>query len=87
MISIGTLGFLIQNVAFTVAVPLYLALHLLTSPVAKQSSQALLIPTTHLKIIPVSVILGYVLPTVLMVLPSPGTVSPEAHQQLIAFCK
>lgn len=34
---------------------------------------------------PISIILGYIIPTVLMALPFPGVVSTEAHQKFIAL--
>jgi len=84
MNSIGTVGFFIQNISYTVTVPLYLFLHLLTSPTAKLSknnSNVLLIPGLDLAIVPISLFLGYIIPSILMCLP----VSMAAHQQFIAF--
>jgi len=77
-------GFILQNVSFAVTVPLYLFLHLLTSPTAqlsKKNTNVLLIPTLDLAIIPISLFLGYIIPTTLMCLP----VSATTHQQFIAF--
>jgi len=65
-------------------VPLYFFLHLLTSPTAKLSknnTNVLIISGLDLAIIPVSLLLGYILPSILMCLP----VSTTAHQQFIAF--
>jgi len=83
---IGTVGIIFQNIAFTVTIPLYLALHLLTSPVAKsRANSVLLVPSLDLKILPLSITLGYIIPSLLMVLPSHSIVSAESHQQFIAF--
>lgn len=82
------MGLFIQNISFTITVPLYLALHLLTSPVAKPGAQrngVLYVSAIDLKIIPVSIVLGYIVPTVLMTLPSPSVVSPFLHQWFIAI--
>jgi hypothetical protein len=72
-----------------VTVPLWLFLHVLTSPVAKpfpgsHSSSVLLISKLDLGILPLAVILGYIVPSVLMALPS-SVVSPVEHQQYIAL--
>ena len=88
--SIGTVGFILQNISFTITTPIYLFLHLLTSPVSKpfpgtHANSVLLISTWDLRILPVSIVLGYVVPSILMVLPSPNLVAPETHQLLIAF--
>jgi hypothetical protein len=88
--SIGTVGFILQNISFTITTPLYLFLHLLTSPVSKpfpgtHANSVLLISTWDLRILPVSIILGYIIPSILMALPSPDLVTPESHQRFIAF--
>jgi hypothetical protein len=88
--SIGTAGFILQNISFTITTPLWLLLHLLTSPVSKpfpgtHANSVLLISTWDLRILPFSIILGYIVPSILMALPSPDLVTPETHQRLIAF--
>lgn len=45
----------------------------------------LLIDPWDLRILPASITLGYILPTILMTLPSPTIVSSTTHQRLIAF--
>jgi len=87
--SIGLVGVLIQNISFTITVPVYLATHLLTSPIAKPfpgnyANSVLLVSSLDLRILPLSVILGYIIPSILMALPSPSIVSPAAHQWYIA---
>jgi hypothetical protein len=88
--SIGIIGFILQNISFTVTVPLWLLIHIIFSPVAKpfpgtHANSMLLIPTWDLKVLPYSIILGYILPTILMALPSPTFVWPEIHQRYIAL--
>jgi hypothetical protein len=88
--SVGTVGIIFQNISFTITVPIWLVLHILTSPVAKpfpgsHANSVLLVSTLDLKILPISIILGYLIPTVLMVLPSPSITSPFEHQRYIAL--
>ncbi|KAL3419425.1 hypothetical protein PVAG01_09647 [Phlyctema vagabunda] len=87
---IGFVGFILQNFSFASTIPLYLVLHLLRSPVAKpfpgaHANTVLLIPTLDLAILPWSITLGYIAPTVLIGLPFPTMVSYEAHQRFIAL--
>ena len=65
-------------------------LHILTSPVAKpfpgtHANSVLLVSTLDLRILPLSVGLGYIIPSYLMALPVTETVSPVLHQYLIAI--
>jgi hypothetical protein len=88
--SVGIVGFIFQNITFTVTIPLWLFLHVLTSPVAKpflgsHANNVLLISTLNLKILPGAIILGYIIPTVLMALPSPSVTSPFEHQKYVAL--
>lgn len=87
--SIGIVGLIFQNISYTVTMPLWLFIHVLTSPVAKpfpgaHANSVLLIPAWDLRILPVSVTLGYLIPTVMMGLES-DVIEPETHQYLIAF--
>jgi hypothetical protein len=80
---------LIQNVSFTITLPLYLFLYLLTSPVGKsipggESANAILVSTLDMALIPVSIGYGYLIPSMLMALPA-SIVPSSAHQRLIAF--
>jgi hypothetical protein len=88
--SVGTFGLIFQNITFAITVPIYLLIHVLTSPAAgsfpgKHASSVLLVPAVDFGILPLSVILGYIIPSVLMGLPSPSVLSPTLHQQLIAL--
>lgn len=87
---IGTVGFIFQNITYAITVPIYLFIHLLTSPVAKPfpgtyANSVLLISPLDLKILPLSIILTYIVPSFLMGLDAPSIVSGATHQQLIAF--
>jgi hypothetical protein len=78
-----------QNISYAVTVPLWLFIHLLTSPVSKpfpgtHANSVLLVPTWDLRVLPVSVTIGFIMPTVLMGLPFPDIVEPETHQYLVA---
>jgi hypothetical protein len=88
--SIGIVGVILQCISFTVTVPLYLFVHLLTSPVAKaftgaHANSVIPVSSLDLKILPLSTIVGYIIPSILMALPSPSVVSPDAHQLYIAI--
>jgi hypothetical protein len=79
-----------QNITFAVTIPVYLLIHLLTSPSAgsfpgKYTNSVLIVSPIDLKMLPWSIILGYVVPSLLMALPSPAIVSPTVHQQFIAL--
>ncbi|KAH7417676.1 hypothetical protein BKA64DRAFT_658555 [Cadophora sp. MPI-SDFR-AT-0126] len=87
---IGTFGFIFQNISYTVTVPIWLFIHLLTSPVSKpspgtQANSVLLISPWDLRILPASITLSYIVPTILMGLDFPSTVSTLTHQRLIAL--
>lgn len=79
-----------QNISFAVSSPLWLLMHLYTSPVATAfpsayASTVLIIAPHDLAILPFSVILGVVVPSILMLLPAPEAVSYETHQYFIAL--
>ncbi|CZT52940.1 uncharacterized protein RSE6_14350 [Rhynchosporium secalis] len=87
---VGMFGIIFQNISYTVTVPIWLFIHLLTSPVAKpypgtHSNTVLLASAWDLRILPISITLGYIVPTILMGLSSPSIVSPVTHQRLIAL--
>lgn len=76
------MGLIFQNISYTVTVPIYLVIHLLTSRTARPSPSAEDIqPTTSLEasLIPLTAIIAYVVPTVLMSLPAPSVVTPATH--------
>ncbi|KAJ4405915.1 hypothetical protein N0V82_010227 [Gnomoniopsis sp. IMI 355080] len=77
----GTLGFIFQNITYTVSVPIYLIIHLLTSPVAdiNPSPASFAIDTQDLFVLPLSITGAFIVPTVMMALPAPATVSAASH--------
>jgi hypothetical protein len=88
--SLVIFGLILQNITFAVTIPIYLFIHLLTSPVAssfpgKYASSVLRVSPVDLAILPFSITLGYIAPSILMALPAPLVVSPNLHQQLIAL--
>ncbi|KUJ12875.1 uncharacterized protein LY89DRAFT_687812 [Mollisia scopiformis] len=87
---IGTIGLIFQNISYTITTPLWLMLHLLTSPVSKpfpgtHANGVLLIQPWDLRILPFSITISYLLPSILMGLPSPAFFSTQTHQRWIAL--
>lgn len=93
---IGTAGIAFQNLTWTFIVPLYLTLHVFTSPIAKLSGkdakskgdaarQSLFVYLWDLALIPLAVTLGLVVPTIVMSLPALLHQSAATHYNWIAF--
>ncbi|KAI1376834.1 hypothetical protein F4677DRAFT_75736 [Hypoxylon crocopeplum] len=94
---VGTVGVVFQNMTWTFTAPLYLALHLLTSPVAKIGSakdakaagdaarRSLFVYLWDLALLPMAVTLGLVVPTVFMSMPWLLRQSAATHYNWIAF--
>lgn len=82
----GTFGFIFQNITYTVTIPIYLIIHLLTSPVGSPdvSPAALVVDAQDLFILPFSVAGAFIVPAVMMALPTPSTVTPAAHYNALA---
>ncbi|KAL8827341.1 MAG: hypothetical protein Q9170_007054 [Blastenia crenularia] len=82
-------GFVMQNAAFAVVIPLYLVIHLSTSPTVCSRKQSDFIPWSaeplEVTSLPYAVALGFILPTIAMVLPAPSIVNYERKQLLIAI--
>jgi hypothetical protein len=81
---------LIQTNTYVVIAPIYLTIHLLKSPVAKsistgQSNNSFIISTDQLLALPISITLGFVVPTVLLSLRSLDLTTTETFQRLVAF--
>jgi len=79
-----------QNITLTITAPLWLFVHLLTSPVAKpfpgtHANSVLLVSPLDLKLLPISITLSYLLPSILMAVPSPEYFTPETHQYFLAL--
>ena len=84
--SLGVWGFLVQNAAYAVILPIYLALHLWTSPLT--SSKRLshyLVDTPNTAAVFGSMILGFILPSIVMSLPAPSVISFDQKQVYIAI--
>ncbi|ROV88132.1 hypothetical protein VMCG_10420 [Cytospora schulzeri] len=77
----GTMGFILQNITYTITVPIYLIAHLLTSPIstAEVSLQNISVDTSDSATLPLSTTLSFVIPSVMMYLPAPANVSTSMH--------
>ncbi len=76
----GLVGCIWQVLTYTATAPLYLIMHLLTSPVAGASSagssaDAIIANAADIDLVPVCVVLGLIIPSVLIGLPAPDVVS------------
>lgn len=86
-------GLLCQTCTWTFTLPLYLALHLFTSPVADMprpgtgpaARRRLFVFLWDLALVPTSVTLAFVLPAVLMAMPDFLAMSPAAHYKIMAL--
>lgn len=83
---------IMQNIAFAVIMPIYMAIHLSTSPTAARSrgrspksSIDFRVHPCDSEAVPYSILLGFVLPTVLMCLRVPTVLTYSQKQNLIAF--
>ncbi|KAI1154212.1 hypothetical protein F4825DRAFT_460549 [Nemania diffusa] len=88
---IGTVGLLFQNLTLTFTVPLYLALHLLTSPVAKLKNgdgdgarRALFVYLWDLALLPMAVTLTFIVPAIFMSMPRLFDQTAATHYKWIA---
>jgi hypothetical protein len=82
---VGLYGVMFQIFSFGVTTPVFLFLQLLTSPLL--GSHDLPVPSTELAMLPVSILLGFVLPTWLMTHPERlgAEIASPTHQRLIAL--
>ena len=80
-----------QNLTLACFGPIYFAIHLETSPtvrptsVTKEAPPKVLAAARNLQFLPFSIILGYVVPSILLGLPSPSLVSYASQQAAIAI--
>ncbi|KAI1116014.1 hypothetical protein F5Y14DRAFT_408951 [Nemania sp. NC0429] len=88
---IGTVGFVFQNLTWTFAIPLYLALHLLTSPVAKLRNgdgdgarRSLFVYLWDLALLPMAVTLTFIVPAIFMSMPRLFDQEAATHYKWIA---
>ena len=84
--SIGLWGLMVQNAAYAVVLPIYLAIYLSTSPLVwSKSILNLVVETRYLSALFPALFLGYILPTALMSLPAPSILSYEQKQTYMAI--
>ncbi|KAF2084758.1 hypothetical protein K490DRAFT_59392 [Saccharata proteae CBS 121410] len=76
------LGMAMQNLSAAVTLPIYFLLHLLTRD-SNSTPTSLSIPGPDLAVLPLSITLGAILPTIAMSLPSPTILSHSTHQSLV----
>jgi hypothetical protein len=80
----------VQNCSLGLTTPLFLFLYLLTSPIAQpftsvNSSNALLVSSYDTVIVPLSVILSFIIPSLLIAFSVSASISLNMHQMFIAF--
>lgn len=75
------MGFILQNISYTITVPIYLIMHLLSSPMSsvEVSLQDITVDPSDSEILPLSTTLSFVIPSVMMYLPAPAKVSASTH--------
>jgi hypothetical protein len=88
---IGTVGLVFQNLTWTFTVPLYLALHLVTSPVARLRNgdgdgarRSLFVYLWDLALLPMAVTLTFVVPGIFMSMPRLFDQEAATHYKWIA---
>ena len=75
-----------QNLAYAVIIPLFLVVHLSTSPtVSSMAVTDFSVEFADILSIPIALTFGYALPTVLMSLPAPSFLDFATKQDLMAF--
>ncbi|KAI1282431.1 hypothetical protein F5Y07DRAFT_352535 [Xylaria sp. FL0933] len=89
---IGTVGLLFQNLTWTFTIPLYLALHLLTSPTAKlrngdgaAARRTLFVYLWDLALLPMAVTLTFIVPAIFMSMPRLFSQEAATHYKWIAI--
>ncbi|KAI0907949.1 hypothetical protein F4823DRAFT_521704 [Ustulina deusta] len=89
---IGTVGLVFQNVTWTATIPLYLALHLLTSPTAKLKNgdgpaarRSLFVYLWDLALLPMAVTLSFIVPAIFMSMPRLFGQAAATHYKWIAL--
>ena len=84
--SLTTWGLLMQNFTYAVCIPIFLAIHLSTSPtVASLQVTDYLVDIPDLIGVLPAMVMGFVLPAVFMSLPAPSVVSFHRKQILMAI--
>ncbi len=78
---ITVLGLLLQNIGFGCIAPIWMAIQLWTSPtVVNPDVNDLVVNPLQLAVAPLSILLGYGIPSVIMCLPAPAKISFGAKQ-------
>ena len=78
-------GLAVQKLSFAVSMPIYMAIHLLTSPtVSSRQSKDFVFDVSELASIPLSVLVGYGVPAILLALPSPSVLDFDFKQGFMA---
>ena len=80
-------GLLIQNIAYALAMPMFLGLYLATSPMVSPSLSNLIPDPAEALGIPFSVSLGMVLPSILSSLPAPAVISYDSKQLVMSLAQ
>ncbi|KAI3391248.1 hypothetical protein diail_7673, partial [Diaporthe ilicicola] len=77
----GTFGLILQNITFTITVPIYFIIHLLSSPTSSSNPTPddLAVDSGDSGLLPLRTALSFILPATLMNLPSPSVLSAKAH--------
>ncbi|KAK3688187.1 hypothetical protein B0T22DRAFT_479455 [Podospora appendiculata] len=81
----GVMGLIFQSVTYTVTVPVWLIMHLLTSPVAKGDPAAGAVDAADMALLPACAALAFIFPAIMMNLPSPSVLPAASHYGWIAF--
>lgn len=75
-----------QKVSFAVTMPIYMATHLITSPtISSHKSSDFLFDVSELASIPLSMLIGYIVPAILLGLPSPSVLGFDLKQAFMAI--
>ena len=78
-------GLAVQKISFAVSMPIYMAIHLSTSPtVSSRQSRDFVFNVSELASIPLSVLIGYGVPAVLLALPAPSALDFDLKQAFMA---
>jgi hypothetical protein len=82
------MGIIFQNISYTITVPVYLIIYILTSPLAQPASVSPHLVAVHeldLQLLPLCTVAALVIPSIAMVLPVPSVISGHTHYSLVAF--
>lgn len=78
-------GIAVQNIALNVVLPLYLVIHLSTTPtVSTMRVRDFYIDPSDLQSVPISLTLGFIVPAILLTLPAPSVISFNEKQNFMA---